>query len=113
MSRTKGSQTAKNQNNHNNNGGTKSKQSRRNKQNNNPQNHQNLKTKSPRTSQHSNERHWREIEGNRLYAERRYLDPLEQAVPFFYTMHSIWALLFALVPTLVIAFCFPPQTYVH
>ena len=45
------------------------------------------------------------------YHERRYLDPLEQAIPFFYTTHSLFALAAILVPLIYIAIINPP-TYV-
>ena len=45
------------------------------------------------------------------YHERRYLDPLEQAIPFFYTTHSLFALGAILLPLIYIAIINPP-TYV-
>eukprot|EP01084_Bolivina_argentea_P299964 517114_1 len=44
------------------------------------------------------------------YHERRYLDPLEQAIPFFYTMHSMMAIALIVFPLIYIAVVDPPNS---
>eukprot|EP01083_Nonionella_stella_P089950 251261_1 len=42
-----------------------------------------------------------------LYHERRYLDPLEQAIPFFYTTHSLISLILIIIPLIYVAIINP------